>query len=408
MIGIKLPKFKQISINEIKEYVNPKSVYFEIKENDEILVKENDTVEIGTPIIKNTKKETFIHSSVSGKVKKITKKINSLNIETDFLEIENNFKEKDIFKKQKISKLDKKEFIEILKQNGIVGLGGAGFPTYKKYDNVEIKTLIINAVECEPYITADYMLTVNYIKEVIEVLNLILEIFNMEEIFIAIKTHNQLLKDKIIPFTNNKIKLIEVPNLYPMGWEKSLVRYIKHTDYKKLPIEKGIVISNISTIYSIYEAVYCNKPLIEKIITVTGNAINKPTNIKIRIGTPFNELIKICGNYNTDSVSLVAGGPMMGNSISTDQFIIPNNLNCVLILNEQHELKPITCLRCGKCSDNCPVKISPVLVKDNINNKSELQRLDVNRCIGCGICSYVCPSKINLREYVQEAKKKVK
>jgi electron transport complex protein RnfC len=213
----------------------------------------------------------------------------------------------------------------------------------------------------------------------------------------------------VIPFTrkNNNIKIVEVPNLYPMGWEKSLVRYIKHTDYKKLPIEKNIIVSNVSTIYAIYESLKFNKPLIEKVVTLSGEFKN-PTNVKVKIGTQFSELKEVFKDYNSNEITLVTGGPMMGESVSSDEFIIPNNLNSVIALKDVKESETITCLRCGKCSDNCPAKICPVLVKDNINEKQELKRLDVERCIECGICSFVCPSKINLREYLRTAKKKVK
>ncbi len=403
MIGIKLKKYKKETMNKICEYLNPKYVYFKIDEN-ELLVKKDAKVLKGEKILK-TKYDTFIHSSVSGKVIDIVEKIDYKNNKSSFIKIENDFKEKEIYKPIN-KKLNKKEFIENLKNNGIVGLGGAGFPTYIKYNSDNIKTLIINAVECEPYITADYNLLFNNIKEIIDSINIIDEIYNLNEIYIAIKVNNRLLKEKIIPYTNQKIKLVEVPNLYPMGWEKSLVRYIKHTDYKKLPIEKNIVISNVSTIYSIYESITKNKPLIEKIITISGEVENK-TNIKIKIGTEFSELKKIYKKYLVKDATIVAGGPMMGNAIETDNFIIPNNLNSVIVLNKE-EINETPCIRCGKCSDNCPAKISPVLVKDNIKNIEELKRLDVNRCIECGICSYLCPAKINLREFMRDAKKKVK
>lgn len=410
MIGIRLPKNKKISINDIKESLEPKYIYLKVGEKDEVLKEENSLVEMGEKVIKRAKFDTYLHSSVSGKVLGFEERLDSNGILSKFMKIENDFKEKNNFKEKNLDKLTKEEFINNIHENGIIGLGGAGFPTYIKYNNDNIKTLIINAVECEPYITADYMLTLNKIKEVIDTLNIIEKLFNIEEIYIAIKVKNRILKEKIIPYTTKykKIKLVEVPNLYPMGWEKSLVRYIKHTDYEKLPIEKGIVISNISTIYSIYESLKFNKPLIERIITVTGNAINNPTNIKIKIGTPFNELLNENLNYKEKEVTLVSGGPMMGVNIEKDDFIIEHNLNSILVMKKIKEIDPITCLRCGKCSDHCPAKICPVLVKDNINNTEKLKQLDVNRCVECGICSFVCPSKINLREYLREAKKKVK
>lgn len=409
MIGIKLDKHKNETINKLVDYLNPKYVYFKINENDILLVNENDKVLMGDKIIKN-KFDSFIHSSVSGKVICIEELLNTHNFKSKYLKIENDFKETNKFEKQNIENITKEDFINNLKENGIVGLGGAGFPTFIKYNTDKVSTLIINAVECEPYITADYITCYNYIDKIVEILNIIDKIYNLKEIYIAIKIHNRLLKEKMIPYVsvNKKIKIIEVPNLYPMGWEKALVRYIKHTDYNKLPSEKNIIVSNASTIYSIYESLIYNKPLIEKIITVSGDNIKNKTNIKIKIGTKFSELKSIFMGYNEENITLVSGGPMMGTSIENDDFIIPNNLNSVIGFKKLKEVNPITCLRCGKCSDNCPAKICPVLVKDNINDIDELKELDVNRCIECGICSFVCPSKINLREYLKIAKKKVK
>lgn len=407
MIGIKLDKHKKETMNELKNYLKPKYVYFKIDENNELLVKENTKVKMGDRIIK-TKFDTFIHSSVSGKIIGIEKQLDYKNKEANFIKIENDFKETNSFKD--IPKnLKKEEFVNLLKESGIVGLGGAGFPTFIKYNTDKVKTLIVNGVECEPYITSDYTTLFNKTKEIIKTINTIDKIYNLEEIYIAIKVGNPNLKEKIIPLISKfpKIKLVELPNLYPMGWEKSLVRYIKHTDYEKLPIEKNIIVSNASTIYSIFEALV-GIPLIEKIVTVSGNAITKPTNIRIKIGTMFSELKETFKGYSEDDIVLISGGPMMGESLESDEFVIPNNLNSVIALKNTKVLDPITCLRCGKCADHCPVKICPVLVKDNINDIDELKRLDVNRCIECGICSFVCPSKINLREYLKKAKKKVK
>ena len=407
MIGIKLNKHKKETMNELKNYLKPKYVYFKVDENNELLIKENAKVKMGDKIIK-TKFDSFIHSSVSGKVVGIEEHLDYKNNIAKFIKIENDFKETNSFKDIP-NKLEKQEFINLLKDSGIVGLGGAGFPTFIKYNTDEVKTLIVNGVECEPYITSDHITLFNKTKEIIKTLNTIDKIYNLDEIYIAIKVGNPNLKEKIIPLISKypKIKLVELPNLYPMGWEKSLVRYIKHVDYNKLPIEKNIIVSNASTIFSIFEALV-GIPLIEKVVTVSGNAINEPTNIRIKIGTMFSDLKDIFKGYSENDIVLISGGPMMGEALESDEFIIPNNLNSVIALKNTKVLDPITCLRCGKCADHCPVKICPVLVKDNINDKDELKRLDVNRCIECGICSFVCPSKINLREYLRRAKKKVK
>ena len=406
MIGIKLLNHKEETKNKIVDYLEPKYVYFKIDDNNELLIKEKDKVLMGDKIIK-TKFGSFIHSSVSGKFVGIEEKLDYKNNKSKFIKIENDFKETNKFEKPAIT--NKEDFINLLKENGIVGLGGAGFPTFIKYDTDKAKTLIINGVECEPYITSDYITMFNHMKDIVKTLDFIQKIYNLEEVFIAIKGYNRNLKEKIITMIRKypKIHVIEVPNLYPMGWEKSLVRYIKHVDYDSLPIEKNIIVSNASTIYSISEALN-GKPLIEKVVTISGNAIKNPLNIKLKIGTEFSELISKFNGYKEEDLILITGGPMMGESISSDNFIISNNLNSVIGLKNYKEKETINCLRCGKCIDNCPQKLCPVLVKDNIDNKEELKRLNVNKCIECGICSFVCPSRINLREYLRDAKKKVK
>lgn len=402
MIGIRLNSNKDDTKYKITNFLSPKNVYFKIEDNDKILVKENDKVLLGQKIIE---RNYFIHSSVSGKVIGFIEKLDSSNNLCKFLQIENDYKEQNDFNIPIIN--NKKDFINLLKESGIIGLGGAGFPTYLKYD-ANIKTLIVNAVECEPYLTTDYVTCFNHINEIIKVLLKIKELFKLKEIVIAIKIGNRNLLEKIIPAINkyDYINVIEVPNLYPMGWEKSLVRYIKHVDYDKLPIEKNIVVSNVSTIYSIYEALK-GVPLTERVVTIGGDSFKNKTNVRIKIGTSFKELKEIFKDYVDNNVTLITGGPMMGSSISDDDFVIDSKTNAVLALKSNYD-ESTTCIRCGKCSDHCPAKICPVLVKDNIDDEQELKRLGVSRCIECGICSFVCPAKINLRDYLIKAKKKVK
>ena len=185
-------------MNKIDSFLKPKHVYYKI-DNNELLVKEKDKVLMGDKIIK-TKFDSYIHSSVSGKVTGIKEMIDSNNNKAKFIEIENDFKDKASYKDEEIKDLSKDKFIDILKENGIIGLGGAGFPTYIKYNNDSVKTLIVNAVECEPYITSDYYTSFNNTKEIINTLNIIDKIFNLDEIFIAIKIKNRNLKEKIIPY----------------------------------------------------------------------------------------------------------------------------------------------------------------------------------------------------------------
>jgi electron transport complex protein RnfC len=412
--GIKIPNRKGMSIkNKIGIYNKMKYVYIPLisggDTNITVAVKKGDYVYKGSVIGKRKGNLRIpIHSSVSGTVidyeeKYVStgKKVKCVVIENDFLDaIEKEYENNNL------TKYTKKEFIKTIQECGIVGLGGSGFPTYVKYNtDQKIKTLIVNAVECEPYITADYVLIREKCDEILETIDAIREINEIDEAIIAIKAHNTELKNIIDNYigTYLKLKVVLVPNIYPMGWEKSLVKYIKKTDYERLPIEKGIVVNNVSTIYAIYEALKYKKPLTERIVTFTGENLKRPQNVMVKLGTSAAEVIKKVGGINTKDAKYVAGGPMMGNGIPTEDIILNCNDNCILVL-EGLEEEQTNCMRCGKCVENCPAKLSPVLIAESLDKKERLKKLQPNRCIECGLCSYICPAKINIREKVREAK----
>ncbi len=417
--GVKIPSRKTMSIkNKVGVYNKMKYVYIPlISGNDTnitVAVKKGDYVYKGSVIGK--RKGMFripIHSSISGTVidyeeKYVSngQKVKCVVIENDFLDaIEKEYENNDI------TKYTKTEFIKTLKDCGIVGLGGSGFPTYVKYNiDKKINTLIVNAVECEPYITADFILFREKCEEILETIDAIREINNIDEAIIAIKNYNTELKEIIDNYigTYLKIKVVLVPNLYPMGWEKNLVKYIKKTDYERLPMEKGIIVNNVSTIYAIYEALKYKKPLTERIVTFTGENLKRPQNVMVKIGTSSSEVIQKVGGLNKKDVTYVAGGPMMGCGIPTDDIIINLNDNCILALNNYKQEKETACMRCGKCVEKCPAKLSPVLITENLKKTDKLKKLQPQKCMECGLCSYICPAKINLREKVKEAKQKLR
>lgn len=413
-IGTKIENNEVLSLNKrINVYNKPKFVYIPLivgnDTNITVTVKKGDYVFKGKEV--GHRKGDFslpIHSSVSGTVIDFVnkpiynrKKVKCVLIENDFKEnIEKKYQEV-----KKINEYSKKEFLNILKSCGIRGMGGADFPTYIKYKQENIKNLIINAVESEPYITADQALIKIKCEEILETIDAILEICNIDNAYIAIKnnTLKKILENYIGTYPNIKIK--EVPDLYPIGWEKNLVKVIINKDYDKLPSEVNTIVSNVSTIYAIYKALSVRKPLIERIVTFTGDMFKKPQNVLVKIGTPVDEVIKHIGGFKrSKNINFIAGGPMMGKSLSSDELIVTSNLNCVLVLKDKDLGKKLECLRCGKCVSICPAKLSPVLIRDNVNNKKELKNLFPNKCVECGLCSYICPSKISLREHVIKAK----
>lgn len=412
---LKIPSHKsEIKNKKLAIYNKPEYVYIPLVNGNDtditILVKKGDYVYKGTHLGKRKGNiKVPIISTVSGKVVDFVAKPYMDGTEVKCVKIENDFKEKCVETKN-YDKISKKDFIELLHDNGIIGLGGAGFPTHIKYDNKNIKSLLINAVECEPYITADYEILENHIEEILEGIDMILEINNIEEAIIAVKKTNI----ELIKILNNfigtylKIKIKEVPNLYPMGWERTLIKEVYNETYDKLPIEKGIVVNNVSTIFAIFRVIKYNEPFTERIVTFAGDGFKKPQNVLVKIGSEAKEVINsIVGYKKEEEINLVAGGPMMGSSTISDDLVISPNLNCVLVVKNKDE-KALECLRCGKCIEVCPANICPVLIKDNLNHIEKLKSLDVNKCINCGLCSYICPSKILVREYVKEAKEKLK
>jgi Na+-translocating ferredoxin:NAD+ oxidoreductase subunit C len=419
MFKTKLPKYKKMSLNDgLFIYNKPKVVYIPLiaRDNPDVtnLVKKDDYVYKGMIIAKSKGNLRIpIHSSVSGIVLGIEEKTYINGEKIKCVAIENDFKEKTEKKKvvkKEINKYIKEEFVEIIKEAGIIGMGGSGFPTYIKYNcPTPIKTILVNAVECEPYITADHILLKTKCEEILECIDALVEINHAEEAIIAIKKGDNELIEHLNNFVGTylKIRVVEVPNFYPMGWERNLVKYITKKTYTKFPIELGIIVNNVSTIYAIYEALKLDRPLTERIVTFTGDGLVNPQNVLLKTGTLVHEVIEAIGGYSTEELKLVAGGPMMGTALNNDEVVVTSTLNCVLVQHDPDDDRIEECLRCGKCVNVCPAKLSPVLIKDNVKNITLLKDLEPNRCIECGLCSYICPAKIPVREFVKLAKKEI-
>lgn len=410
MIGIKLQNHKKISITDnIEEFDSPNFVYIPLSnrgdDNTTVFIKKNDYVYKNQLIAKVKGKYAIpIFSSVSGVVSDIIPE-NTIHGKLKCAVIKNDFKELEE-ERNRIEIKTKEEFIKLLYDCGVVGLGGGAYPTYLKYKQAKnIETLIVNCVEGEPYVTSDYMIVNNYIQDVLETLDKIMNIFDIKECFIAILVASDALKEKIKSHlgTYPKIKLIEVPNLYPMGWEKYLVRYIKHLDYDNIPTDKEIIVNNISTIYSIYEAFKYQKPQIDRIVTFSGDSINNPHNIRIKIGTKIKEVLP---KLSVSDSTIINGGVMMGRVACPDT-IITKESKAILFMKNVVTGDIKDCIKCGKCVRVCPVKLSPVVICDNVDNEYALKKLNVSKCISCGLCSYICPAKIEVRKYIKEALNKI-
>lgn len=398
MAGYKLPHHKHMSMNELKSFLKPKDIYLE-QGDSKLLV--GDYVYKYQTIGHKERFNVPIISSVSGTVVDI--KDGYIKIKNDLLEKT----EKEIINRD-VSKIKKEEFLDIIEKAGIIGMGGAGFPTHMKYKtDKNIELLIVNAVECEPYITADYSIMNEKCNELLEGINNIIKINKINNAILAIKKTNVevIKKFKEIIDKYPKIELRIVRDIYPMGWERTLIKEVTKKEYNILPIELGIVVNNISTIFAINNALKHDIPLVERIVTITGENVKNPGNVMVKIGTSVNEILKFMGGIHDDSV-LISGGPMMGVEINKTEYIKPQ-MNCILVLPKPKEENIINCLRCGKCVSACPANLAPVLIKE-CSNKEELIKLQVNKCISCGLCSYICPSRIDLRNIVNEKKEVIK
>jgi len=244
----------------------------------------------------------------------------------------------------------------------------------------------------------------NHPEEILETIDAIIEIMNIKKAYLAINESNQTIIKIFLKYINTypNIKIYPVLDGYPNGWERFLVQEILGLTYDKNPNEVGVITDNVSTIYSIYELLKYNRPQTEKIVTISGPGIKKPANYKVKIGTNFSEIILKTEGYNTKVKNpiIVAGGAMMGTSIPSDELIITKDLNTILVL-EDTETKITSCIKCGKCSEVCPVGLMPAMI---IDNKDKLKNSRIDKCIECGLCSYVCPAKIEVREILKSIK----
>ncbi|MDY3934069.1 MAG: RnfABCDGE type electron transport complex subunit C [Bacilli bacterium] len=407
---------KKISpTKKINDDVKMQIIYIPLESKMGYKYKENvrvmDYVCIGTVIGKSSVCDIPLISTVSGVVVGFQEKYISNGKKVKCVVIENDFKEKylnKVGKKKDITKYSKNEYVYMLRENGITGLAGSDFPTYIKYDtDKKIKYLIVDGAECEVYASADGALMMNYAEEILEGIDAIMEIMGIEKAYIAINERNEGIIKKILKYiyTYPNIKVYSLPDAYPNGYERYLVSEILGLTYDRLPIEVGVINENVSTIYAIYEMLKYHKPLTERIVTLAGEGVKNPCNYKLKIGTNLSELLMKTNNFKKiKNPILIAGGAMMGKSIASDDFIITKDVNCVLLLEENQE-KVYPCIKCGKCSEVCPVGIIPSKILDDPKRALDFK---INKCVSCGLCSYVCPSKIEVRDEINKIRGNMK
>ena len=316
--------------------------------------------------------------------------------------------------------------LERIQKAGVVGLGGAVFPTAVKLAGSRknpIKTLIVNGAECEPYITCDDRLMREKSADIIEGIKILLHMLKPEQCLIAIEENKAeaILAMQQASANYPEIEVVVIPTIYPSGGEKQLIEILsgKEVPAGGLPLDLGLLSLNTGTIYSIYKAVIHGEPLISRIVTVTGNGVQHPQNFEVLIGTPFSHLANQAGGYTKMAEHLIMGGPMMGFALPDDNIPVVKATNCALFIsstslresNSAFSNQPtLPCIRCGKCMEVCPVKLLPQQLYWHIRAKDfeKAQEHKLKDCIECGACSYVCPSHIPLVDYYRFAKTEIR
>ncbi|MCL2416507.1 MAG: electron transport complex subunit RsxC [Bacteroidales bacterium] len=389
------------------------------------IVAKGDKVKVGQLLTKN---ESFIganvHSPFSGTVNKIDlvydasgyrKEAIIIDVEGDEW-LENIDRSEDV--KREIT-LNKEEIIAKIKEMGVVGLGGACFPTQVKLMVPEGKTaecLVINGVECEPYLTDDYRLMMEKGEEILIGVSILQKALGVKKAYIGIENNKPKAIEHLTKLaeTFEGIEVVQLKVMYPQGAEKQLIYSIlkKEVPSGKLPIDIGCVVSNVATSFAAYEAVQKNKPLIERLVTVTGLHVEKVSNFKVRIGTPISMLLEAAGGVPENTGKVISGGPMMGKALLSLDTAVAKGTSALLLMDEKdsHRGEPVNCIRCAKCVEACPMGLEPYLLSALAENENFERLLDENvlDCIECGCCLYSCPSYRPLLDCLRVGKQKAR
>jgi len=362
-----------------------------------------------------------VHTSVSGKVVAISEFPNAMGRMVNSVVIENDGKEEwtPLKDNPDYMSLPPEELKEKVKGAGIVGMGGATFPTVVKLSppkEKQIDAVLINGAECEPYLTADYRLMVERPKEVIEGLKILMKILGVQKGYVGIENNKPDAVAKMKEAASGSgIEVLALEVKYPQGAEKMLIKAIlgREVPPRALPMDVGVVVQNVGTALAIYEAARFGKPLIERVVTVTGEGITEPKNLMVRIGTKISDLIEECGGFKDGVGKVISGGPMMGFALSSLDVAVTKGTSGILVIPEKNvfhadDFGP--CIRCGRCIDACAMGLMPSMlsVLSERGFYEEAKEYNLFDCFECGSCTYVCPSKRPIVQFVRLAKSMVK
>ncbi len=423
------PAENKLSANmPIEELPIPKQVIVPFGQNlgapSKPIIKRGDKVKVGQLIGKASSFiSSNIHSPVSGTVLKIDNIIDSSGFrrKAAIINVEGDDWEDSIDRSETlVSDINytAQEIIEKVKNGGIVGMGGATFPTHVKLmipPGKKAEFLIINGVECEPYLTADHRLMLEKGDELLIGTKIIMKALGINKAVIGIENNKPDAINHLSTLAKKHKGIIVQPLKvkYPQGGEKQLIKAITNREVPsgKLPIEVGCIVQNVGTVYAIYEAVIKNKPLFERVVTVTGKAVKKPSNFKVRIGTSLQELIHAAEGIPENTGKIIGGGPMMGKALlNTNIPIVKGSSGILLIKKEKTSRKPESpCIRCSKCTYVCPMGLEPYLLSRyaRVKRFEDAEKEKIMDCIECGSCQYTCPANIPLLDYLRLGKGKV-
>ncbi|MBW9212143.1 MULTISPECIES: RnfABCDGE type electron transport complex subunit C [Terrabacteria group] len=400
---------------DVNHSIDPNDVWVPIASGSSdmtVCVEIGSEVKIGTKLAeRNDHFYLPVFSPVSGTVTEEKKMLAGDGRLHNHLHIVNNHKNESAqaFKPLDYTKASREELLDFVKNAGVLGLGGAGFPTYVKYTKVDgIEMLVINAVECEPFLTADYKAMEENMDDLKLGVLALGKLSKATKVVLAIKENKKAMIAKLKEtFAGTNVEIKAVPDVYPMGYERTLAYQLTKKNYDRLPSEIGLIINNANTAIALGKALVTGMPITHKYVTVSGDAVKNPQTMYAPVGTTSGELLKVAGGVKDgiEDVLLINGGPMMGRVVPNDQWTISQSTNGVTVMKHV-KVDAVNCLRCGACVDHCPMGLEPVRIADEhkVVDYAHLVKLRAMDCIECGLCTYVCPSKIDVTEKMRRAK----
>ncbi len=420
--GVKVPHYKLTENEETKPLLKPKKVTLVMSQHigapATVCVEKGEQVFVGTRVgAANGFISADVHSSVSGKVTNIVTVLTPQGQHIQAVEVESDGEFKIDPSITPPTVTDAESLVAAIARSGLVGLGGAGFPTNVKLavpKGVEVDTLVINGAECEPYITSDYREMMENPDDIVEGIIRVKKLLGLKRAIVGIESNKpeaiMLLREK----SNGEFEVMSLKSSYPQGAEKTLIANTTGRAVKtgKLPSDAGVVILNIGTASFIARYLRTGVPLVSKRLTVSGDGIKNGSNVFVPVGTPVKEVVEACGGYTGEIEKLLMGGPMMGIALYSDEYPIVKNNNAILALTKASA--PVTennpCMRCGRCVDTCPMLLSPaeIQVAYETDNVDALIKYGVNSCMECGCCTFVCPAKRPITQVMRLSKLKIR